>query len=144
MSEPSPHSPGLLGLRGLCCGHSSTGHHGHLWITSVIHGTLEPSAYHHLWLLPCLTLFSCSVVSNPLQPHEWQHARLLSSTVSWILSTVLLKLMSTESVMPSNHLIYHHLLPSVCARIRVCSKESTLPFRWPKYWSFSFSISPSN
>ena len=110
MSEPSPHSPGLLGLRGLCCGHSSTGHHGHLWITSVIHGTLEPSAYHHLWLLPCLTLFSCSVVSNPLQPHEWQHARLLSSTVSWILSTVLLKLMSTESVMPSNHLIYHRLV----------------------------------
>ena len=69
----------------------------------------------------------------------------LSSTVSRILSTILLKLMSTESVMPFNHLIYHPLLlPPIFASIRVFSKESTLPIRWPKYWSFSFSISPSN
>ena len=59
----------------------------------------------------------------------------------------LLKLMSIESVMPSNHLILCHpllLLPSVFLSIRVFSNESVLCIRWPKYWSFSFSISPSN
>ena len=57
------------------------------------------------------------------------------------------KLMSIESVMPSNHLILCHpllLLPSIFPRIRVFSKESALRMRWPKYWSFSFSINPSN
>ena len=52
-----------------------------------------------------------------------------------------------ESVMPSNHPILHHsllLLPSICPSIRVFSNESALHIRWPKYWSFSFSISPSN
>ena len=55
--------------------------------------------------------------------------------------------MSNESVMPSNHLILCHpllLLPSIFPRIRVFSNESALPIRWPKYWSFSFNISPSN
>ena len=55
--------------------------------------------------------------------------------------------MSIESMMPSNHLILCHpllLLPSIFPSIRVFSKESTLRIRWPKYWSFSFSISPSN
>ena len=59
----------------------------------------------------------------------------------------LLKLMSMESVMPFNHLILCHpllLLPSIFPRIRVFSNESVLQIRWPKYWSFSFSISPSN
>ena len=62
-------------------------------------------------------------------------------------SQSLLKLMSIESVMPSNHLILcHHLLllPSIFPSIRVFSNESVLCIRWPKYWSFSFSISPSN
>ena len=57
------------------------------------------------------------------------------------------KLMSIESVMPSNHLILCHpllLLPLIFPSIRVFSNESILPIRWPKYWSFSFSISPSN
>ena len=57
-----------------------------------------------------------------------------------------LKLMSIQSVMPSNHLILCRpllLLPPIAPRIRVFSKESTLRMRWPKYWSFSFSISPS-
>ena len=57
------------------------------------------------------------------------------------------KLMSIESVMPSNHLILCRpllLLPSIFPSIRVFSNESTLRMRWPKYWSFSFSISPSN
>ena len=67
----------------------------------------------------------------------------LSITNSWSL----LKLMSVESVMPSNHLILCLpllLLPSVFPSIRVFSKESALRIRWPKYWSFSFNISPSN
>ena len=58
-----------------------------------------------------------------------------------------LKLLSIESVMPSNHLILCHpllLLPSVFPSIRVFSNETVLCIRWPKYWSFSFSISPSN
>ena len=62
-------------------------------------------------------------------------------------SRSLLRLMSIESVMPSNHLIFCHpllLLPSIFPSIRVFSKESVLCIRWPKYWSFSFSISPSN
>ena len=59
----------------------------------------------------------------------------------------LLKLMSIESVMPSNHLILCHpllLQPSIFPSIRVFSNESVLHIRWPKYWSFSFSISPSD
>ena len=62
-------------------------------------------------------------------------------------SRSLLKLMSIESVMPSNHLILCHphlLLPSIFPSIRVFSNELVLCIRWPKYWSFSFSISPSN
>ena len=59
----------------------------------------------------------------------------------------LLKLMSIKSVIPSNHLILCHpllLLPSILPSIRVSSKESVLHIRWPKYWTFSFNISPSN
>ena len=62
-------------------------------------------------------------------------------------SPSLLKLMSIESVMPSNHLIFCHpllLLPSIFPSIRVFSSESTLHIKWPNYWSFSFSIGPSN
>ena len=75
----------------------------------------------------------------------WTAARQASLSITN--SQSLLKLMSIESVMPSNHLIlYHPLLlpPSVFPSIRVFSKESALCIRWPKYWSFSFSISPSN
>ena len=62
-------------------------------------------------------------------------------------SQSLLKLMSIESVMPSNHLILCRpllLLPSIFPSLRVFSNDSVLHIRWPKYWSFSFSISPSN
>ena len=62
-------------------------------------------------------------------------------------SQSLLKFMSIESVMPSNHLILCHpllFLPSIFCSIRVFSNDSVLHIRWPKYWSFSFSISPSN
>ena len=67
----------------------------------------------------------------------------LSNTDSWSQP----KLMSTESVMPSNDLILCHsllLLPSIFPSIGVFSNESALRIRWPKYWSFSFNISPSN
>ena len=83
-------------------------------------------------------------MSNSLQPHGLQKARLpCPSTNSWSL----LKLMSTESVMQSNHLSLcplFLLLPSIFPSIRVFSNESTLHIRWPKYWRFSFTISPSN
>ena len=67
--------------------------------------------------------------------------------LSFTISQNLLKLMSIESVMPSNHLILCRpllLLPSIFPSIRVFSNESVLHIRWPKYWSFSFSINPSN
>ena len=68
-------------------------------------------------------------------------------SLSFTNSQSLLKLMSTKSVMPSNHPILCHpllLLPSIFPSIRVFSNESALRIRWPKYWSFSFSICPSN
>ena len=99
-----------------------------------------------LWLLEvfCSVQFSCSVVSDSLQP-DGTAAR--QASLSFTISQSLLKLMSTELVMPSNHLILCQpllLLPSVFPNIRVFSSESLLCIRWPKYWSFSFSISLSN
>ena len=87
--------------------------------------------------------FSCSVVSDSLQCHGLQHARLPgpSPTLS------LLKLMSIELVMPSNRLILCHpflLMPSIFPSIRVFSSESVLDIMWPNYWSFSFSNGPTN
>ena len=85
--------------------------------------------------------FSCSVLSNSLWPHRLQHVRPpCPSPTPRVYSN------SIESVMPSNHLILCHpllLLPSIFLSIRVFSNESVLHIRWPKYWSFSFSISPS-
>ena len=75
----------------------------------------------------------------------WTAAR--QASLSLINSQSLLKLMSIESVMPSNHIILHCPLllpPSVIPSIRVFSNESVLLSRWPKYWNFSFNISPSN
>ena len=85
---------------------------------------------------PLLLLFSHSVVSSSLWPHGLQHTRL---PLSFTISQSLLKLMSVESVMPSNHLILRHplLLLSIFPRIRVFSNDSALLIRWPKYWSFS-------
>ena len=71
----------------------------------------------------------------------------LQASLSITNSRSLLKLMSIESVMPSNHLMFCHpllLLPSIFLSIRVFSNESALCIRWPKYWSFIFNISPSN
>ena len=68
------------------------------------------------------------------------------TSLSFTISQSVLKLMSMESVMPSNHLILCHplLLPSIFPSIRVFSNESALRMRWPKYWSFNFIICPSN
>ena len=87
--------------------------------------------------------FSRSVVSDSATPRTAARQASLSITNS----RSLLKLVSIESVMPSNHLILCGpllLLPPIPPSIRFFSSESTLRMRWPKYWSFSFSISPSN
>ena len=76
---------------------------------------------------------------------HWTASRQASLSITN--SQCLLKLLSVESVMPLNHLILCHprlLLPSIFPSIRVFSNESVLRIRWPKYWSFSFSISPSS
>ena len=85
--------------------------------------------------------FSHSVVSHSVTP--WTAA--CQASLSITNSRSLLKLMSIESVMPSNHLILccTLLLPSIFPSIRVFSSESALHIRWPKYWSFSFSVSLS-
>ena len=86
--------------------------------------------------------FCNSVVSNSLRPHGLQHSQ---ASLSITNSRSLLKLMFIKLVMLSNHLILCcPLLPSILPSIRVFSKESALLIRWPKYWRFSFSISPSN
>ena len=91
--------------------------------------------FQSVQLLSCVRLFAT----------PWSAARQasLSSSNSWSLP----KLMSMESVKPSNHLILCHPLllpPSIFPSIRVFSNESVLCIRWPKYWSFNFSISPSD
>ena len=89
-------------------------------------------------------IFSHSVMSDFLRP-PWTAAHQTSLSITN--SRGLIKLMSTESVMPSNHFTLCHpllLLPSIFPRIRVFSNESALCIRWPNYWSFSFSINPSN
>ena len=87
--------------------------------------------------------FSCSVLSDFATP--WTAAR--QGSVSIANSRSLLDFMSIELVMPSSHLILCHpllLLLSIFPSIRVCSNESVLHIMWPKHWSFSFNISPSN
>ena len=100
-----------------------------------------------LWLQPAVMrivfLFSHSVMSDTVIP--WTAARQVS--LSFTISQSLLKLLSIESVMPSNHLILCHpflLLPSISPSIRVFSNKLVLCIMWPKYQSFSFSVSSSN
>ena len=115
---------------------------------------LNPGLLHCRQIFYCLShqgspdillLFSHLVVSDSLRPHGLQHARPPCQSPTPSRSS--LKLMSIESVMPSNHLILCHpllLLTSIFPSIRVFSNEPVLYIRWPKYWSFSFSLSPSN
>ena len=116
-------------------------------IKSVTVFTFSPPNCHEMIGLNAMIFssvhFSRSVVSNSLQPWTAAHQASLSIPNS----RSLLKLLSIESVMPSNHLILCHPLllpPTILPSIRVFSSESVLRIRWPKYWGFSFSISPSN
>ena len=89
----------------------------------------------------CVQLLSC------VQLFATPRTAARQASLSFTVSRSLLELMSIESVMPSNHLILccsHLLWPSVFSSIWVFSNELALQIRWPKYWSFSFSISPSN
>ena len=117
------------------------------WRFSACNGFLCSSAEFEWCVIEPLgnsVQFGCSVMHDSLQPHGLQYVQVsLSVTDSWSL----LKLTSIESVMPSNHLILCRpllLLPSIFPSIRVFTDESALGIRWPKDWSFSFSISPSN
>ena len=90
-------------------------------------------------------------MSDFLQPHGLQHTRLHCPSLSLGVCSnsypLSLLYVSIESVVPFNHLVLCHtllLLPSIFHSIKVLSSESVLPMRWPKYWSFRFSISPSN
>ena len=96
-----------------------------------------------MFIRTLLLLFSHQSCAQFFTSHGLQHTRLPFPSISWSL----LKLMSIESVIPSNCLIVCHallLLLSIFPHIRAFSNESALCTRWPKYWSFSFSISPSN
>ena len=93
----------------------------------------------------CLIVLLLFSLSDSLRPHGLTAA--CQASLSFTMSWSLLKLMSIELMMPSNHLIFCHpllLLPSVFPSIRVFSNELALRIRWPKYSSVSFSISPSN
>ena len=98
--------------------------------------------------IPILSLVICccqSLSRVQLFVNPWTTAR--QASLSFTVSRSLLKLMFIESMMPSNHLILCRpliLLPSIFPTISVFSNESALHIRWPKYWSFSFSIHPSN
>ena len=104
----------------------------------------------------CLFLVvSATLPSEIVVVQSLSHVRLFvtpwtaicQASLSFTISQSLLKLMSIKSVIPSNHLILCHLLlflPSIFPTIRIFSSESALHIRWPKYWSFNFSISPSN
>ena len=110
----------------------------------------RPNTFEPIWVpvpaqpsssVSSVQLFSCvQLFATP-----WTAA--CQASLSFTNSLSLLKLMSTELVMPSNHLILCHpllLLPSIFPSIRVFSNQLILHIRWPKYWSFSFSISPPN
>ena len=101
---------------------------------------MKPNLYHHLQFSSVQSLSRVRLFATP-----WIAAHQASLSITNSRNS--LKLTSIESVMPSSHLILCcplFLLPLIPPSIRVFSNESTLRMRWPKYWSFSFSISPSN
>ena len=120
--------PGLLQSKGLQ-------RVGHEWVTELNWTELNKLSVDKVCSLSCIQFCATS----------WTAAR--QALLSITNSQTLLKLVSIESVMPSNHLILCHPLllpPLIYPSIRVFSNELVLCIRWPKYWSFSFSISPSN
>ena len=114
-----------------------------MWSLHFQHFVIQPSLVLQQSCLSLVTLllFSCSVVSNSLGPHGLQHTRLSCPSPS---------LRACSNSCPLSwwcHLVLSHpllLLPSIFLNIRVFFNESALHIRWPKYWSFSFSISLSN
>ena len=114
----------------------------------------ECSSYHLVVLISSASKFSSAQSLSSVhdsKSHAWLFATLWTTAHQASLSITnfqsLLKLLSIESVMPSNHLILCCpllLLPLIFPSTRVFSNESVLHMRWPKYWSFSFNISPSN
>ena len=109
--------------------------------------SLLQSGHHALSVFPLVAVFRSVQSLSHVQLFATPWTALHQASLSITNSQSLLKLMSIESVMPSNHFILCHplfLLPSIFPSIRVFSDESALCIRWPKYWSFSFSISPSN
>ena len=113
----------------------------HIYIYTHIYTYIYTHTHIYIYIYISSVQFSRSVVSNSSWPHELQQARLSITN-----SRSSPRLTSIESVMPSSHLILCHpivLLPPIPPSIRVFSNESTLYMRWPKYWSFSFSIIPS-
>ena len=110
---------------------------GHYW-----EWTQAQTAVSSTFLSLVLIISAVAQSCLPLQPRGLQHSRLPCPSPTPGASSN-----SCPLVMPSNHLILYHpllLLPSIFPSIRVFSNESVLPIRWPKYWSFSFSMSPSN
>ena len=115
---------------------------GPSWSRDLIQVSCIADRFFTIWTISSVQ-FSRSVVSDSATTWTAAHQASLSITHSQSLP----KLMSIESVIPSNHLILCRpllLLPSIFPSISVFSSESVLCIRWPKYWSFSFSISPSN
>ena len=118
------------------------------WLVLLLTGTKDCSLFSgsELRTPSCITCCCCCSVTQlslTLQPHGWQHTRLpchsdlpefAQTRVHW----------ASDAIQPSHPLSSLFLLPSVFLNIRVFSNESVLCIRWPKYWSFSFSISPSN
>ena len=110
--------------------------HTHTYMFAHIHAI---SIYHSYEILNSVLLLSCVQLFATPGTAARQASLFITNSRS------LLKLRSIESVMPSNHLILCHqlLLPSIFPSIRVFSNESVFHIRWPKFWRFSFSISPS-
>ena len=109
-------------------------------VSEVLNRSLSPDDCMSLQFSSVQSLSCVQLFETPLT-----EACQASLTITWPQN--LLKLMSIVLVIPCSHIILYHpllLLPSIFSSIRVFSNESVLPIRWPKYWSFSFSISPSN
>ena len=146
MSSPSPHHPSACHRAPVwvpwIVQKIPIGYLFYTWYCKFLCYCLHMSPLFPLLLPPCSSVQSVSRVR--LFVTLWTAARQASLSITN--SQSLLKLMSIEFVMPSNHLILCHPLlpPLIFPSIRVFSNESVLRIRWPKYWSFSFKISPSN
>ena len=117
------------------------------WNTLMNHQILQITSWVYTCITNNQTLIYILLLSVQFSHSVMSKTAALQAFLSITNSQSLLKLMSIELVMPSNHFILYRpllLLSSIFPSIRVFSNESVLRIRWPKYWSFSFSISPSN